>query len=725
MFRFANVQRIQNQIEQELKPFNGNMVELIGDIQSVQKVERGFRYVVVSDSIYADRLVYPEKIRVLIYSHEKKPCVVGERVTVKGVMRLFRGPRNPGEFNYRSFYRKQNIWATLYQDWDSWIIISNSESRFRFTIRLEELRQSINSLFSETIGGDASKLVSAITVGLREEVPREIKEEFANTGVIHILAVSGLHVGFVLIILFSLVKLFRLPYRWSKITIIFALIAYAILTGGRASVWRATIMASFYVVAPIFNREANLWNIIATSALILLVFDPNYIFDAGFLLSFSAVISIVFFVNQFKTKLPERFQLATTRYRILRGIILLFFVSLSAQIGTLPFTWFFFNRIPIISLIANVIIVPLIGILVSAGFAILLLGSWIPFLGEVIGNFAWFLSEIVLWIIHLFAQLPFAYLKLGSPSWINITQYISLLVSIFLLLKRDLWRRGVLVSILTVNLFIWPRALHPNVLDVIFLDVGQGDSCIIRIPTRFGNKTILIDAGMKNPMTDKGRSVVLPVLKHLGIHRIDLLVMSHPHDDHIGGVETILSSIPVGEVWDTYSDYHSELYQNIRNSVSKQSILYQRVYSGKQVLDFVPAKLFVLHPDSLYAKTVEKLNNASLVLKLIYGDVSFLFTGDLEREGALEMSTFDRLNHATVLKVGHHGSNRSSSQSFVDMIKPDYAVISVGERNVFGHPSEEVISLLERSGAHVFRTDRDRACWLKSNGNKVWFYHWR
>jgi len=262
-------------------------------------------------------------------------------------------------------------------------------------------------------------------------------------------------------------------------------------------------------------------------------------------------------------------------------------------------------------------------------------------------------------------------------------------------------------------------------MDVIFLDVGQGDAAIIHIPSRSGSKTILIDAGMKSRLSDRGKTVVLPVLKHLGINRIDLLVMSHPHDDHIGGVETVLSKVPVNEIWDTFSVYHSELYQKILDSVSEQSILYQQVGSGKWLADFSPVHIYILHPDSLYAMSEGKLNNVSLVMKLVYGGASFLFTGDVEEGGAREVITYDELSHTTVLKVAHHGSYSSTPKSFLDVVKPEYAVISVGERNIFKHPSEEVVKRIRESGIKLLRTDIEGAIWFKTNGRRIWKHNWK
>lgn len=725
MFRLANVRLHYAQIEGTIRPLAGSFVEMEGEVRSARRTEKGPRYVVQNVSIQSGELACSKEIGVRVIPYGDPRLSLGDRVKVRGIFRSTKGPRNPGEFDFKSFYRRRNIWASIYEDKKYPIVVIKKDDAFTLAGLVEGIRGSVRTLFQKNIGGDAGKLVSALTVGLREEIPAEIKEDFADTGVIHVLAVSGLHVGFVLVIFLSLTKLLRLPYRWDKLAIILALIAFAGLSGGRPSVWRATIMASFYVIAPLFQREVNFWNIIAASSLVLLISDPENIFDAGFLLSFSAVISIVFFYKQIDRILPSGLRVSRMKNPVSKGVMALFIVSLCAQIGTLPFTWAFFNRIPIVSLAANVMIVPIIGILVSTGFCILILGSWIPYVGEIVGNTSWLLSEAVFRLTSSLARLPFAYLELGRPSLLNVAQYVAILGAVFLLFRRDLRKKGVLVAVLGLNLFVWPWALQRDFLDVIFLDVGQGDAAIIRVPTKSGPRTILVDVGMKNPFTDKGESVVVPVLKHLGTKRVDLLIMTHPHQDHIGGVQAVMANFPVHKVWDTYTQYSSQLYGDLLDLISEQSVTYERMASGDWIKDFRPAHVFVLHPDSLSAVAESNVNNVSIVTKVLYGQVSFLLMGDVERDEDRNMMEFGELNRSAVLKVAHHGSAISTSSSLLDLVRPQYAIISVGERNQFHHPSEEVILRLEKSGAAVLRTDRDAACWFKSDGRRVWLHHWR
>ncbi|MCH8070172.1 MAG: DNA internalization-related competence protein ComEC/Rec2 [Candidatus Marinimicrobia bacterium] len=710
-------------IDLSLSHFEKQDVEITGEVLSVKQTKKGWKYLLKNQLLQNNNAVWKDDTKFFLYTDETQPIEVGDIVNAEGFFQKFMPPRNPGEFDFSSFYQRRGIWGLVFEDKSQDIVVVGEINSINKKISTLQIR--IRNLFQEHVGGDAGNLLTALIVGLRDEIPKEIKDDFVDTGVIHVLAVSGLHVGYVLVILIVLVKIFRIPYGWNKIIIILLLMGYAVLTGGKSSVWRATLMASLFVIAPLFHRKSNLWNIIAVAALGLLIYKPDYLFDVGFLLSFSAVISIVFFLSQFEIILPKRLRVSEIQTPFLKYVFALFLVSVAAQIGTLPFTWSFFNRLPIISLIANVIIIPLIGVLVAMGFAILLLGSWIPFVGGILGNSAWLVSQIIFFLTKFFSNVPFAYLELATPSFLQVFQYMALIGTLFFIFRVGWKNKGVLACLLCANLFVLPWSIEKKQLDVIFLDVGQGDAILVRVPTSDGLKTILIDAGMKSFSRDMGERIVLPVLKHFGIKEVDVMVMSHPHSDHIGGVETLLKNITIHEVWDTFFDYQSHIYQRILKKIDQDSISYQRMKRGLWENSFEPAQIFILHPDSLYAATETSANNASIVFKLVYGQVSFLFVGDLEKEGDEEMLQFGQILKTDVLKVGHHGSITSTTESFLNLVKPDYAVISVGDRNKFNHPSEIVLSRLKESGAEIYRTDIDHAIWFKSDGKRLWVHDWR
>ncbi len=307
----------------------------------------------------------------------------------------------------------------------------------------------------------------------------------------------------------------------------------------------------------------------------------------------------------------------------------------------------------------------------------------------------------------------------------SILLYVSLITTLFILFRKATRRKAIFPVLAGACLIIWPWAVEKNELDVIFLDVGQGDGAIVRVPTESGIKTILVDAGFKDWTRDMGEEVVVPVLKNLGVNEIDLLIMSHPHSDHIGGVEILLEQFEVNEIWDSHGSYGSHLYGRILKSAEEKEVKYSRLQTGYIDTTFAPLRLILFHPDSAYSVNETNVNNSSLVVKMSYGKSDFLFVGDLEEEGDEVVLPFGELLQSEVLKVGHHGSITSSTQPFLDVVDPDIAIVSVGKRNKFRHPSEVVMERLERSDAEILRTDFEGAIWLKSDGHIIRRYDWR
>ncbi|MFQ6616175.1 MAG: DNA internalization-related competence protein ComEC/Rec2 [Fidelibacterota bacterium] len=726
MLRFGQVEARYDEIERMLTLFNGNVVTVRGKILTVSPTQRGLRYLIRSDEIADPGTTVRPRIRLHMFTGDSVQLDIGSPVQVAGRFQTLKEPRNPGEFNFRSFYHRRNIWGQIFPADSRHIRLEEPRGRIDLSGKIERIRYSLKGQFDSTVGGHPAGLLSALVVGLRKELPHEIEEDFADSGVIHVLAVSGLHVGYVLIILAALIKLFRVPYRWDKLLLVLALVGFAVLSGGKPSVWRATLMASLFVLAPLVQRDVNLWNILAASGLILLIHNPSDLFDPGFLLSYSAVISIVFLYGQFENLLPKRFQVRSQGNPLLKGAAALFIVSLAAQIGTIPFTWSFFNRIPVASVAANVLVVPLVGVLVATGFAILTVGSLLSQAGWALGNGAWGLSELTFWFTRQFSRFPLSFLEMPEPSGLNLVQYGLVMLTLLLLARKDARKRGILVGGFALNLMVWPWALQDRTLDVIFLDVGQGDAAVVRVPGGFGRaKTILVDAGRKDVFFDAGEGTVVPVMKHLGVDRVDLLIMTHPHNDHIGGVETVLEEMKVSEIWDTHSTHSSQVYESIRRKLSRLSVSYRRVQPGEWQTTFSPLHIFVLYPDSARASREKNVNNTSLVVKLLYGQTSILLLGDLESEGDREILSIGELIQSDVMKVGHHGSRTGTSDELLHAVQPKFAVVSVGERNRFDHPSEEVLLRITESGAKLWRTDRDGAVWLRSDGRKVWHHAWQ
>ncbi|MBC8346703.1 MAG: DNA internalization-related competence protein ComEC/Rec2 [Candidatus Marinimicrobia bacterium] len=693
---------------------NDSRVSVTGIVEEVVDREKGFRFRLSSPLIQLDTLLidFPS---ILLFSETNQVISVGMKIATTGDFFQIKDPRNPGEFDFKSFYGRKGIFGRIYTDETDMITIESFE-----ITNIQSIQQWIRNVFKEKIGGPFG-LLTALILGDKTSVDPEIREDFTNTGVIHVLAVSGLHVGYVLIILMVIAKLFRLPWGWDRLLIIIGLIFFCFLTGGKPSVIRASLMAGIYMVTPITNREGNLWNTIFLSAFILLLYDPLYIMDLGFLFSYTAVASIIFFYQLIQDILPDRLRVNAIQSKPLQFIYGLFLVSFSAQIGTLPITAYYFGRIPIISLIANIIIVPIIGVLVAIGFCILFFG-WIPFLGDWIGESAWFMSKVISWTADIFAQVPFAVIEVNQFTIMGIVMYFIGLIIVFLLFMEKYRRYAIFPGLLMGSLFIWKMALSSQFLNIIYMDVGQGDAIIVKLPNK---QTILIDGGQRFGSRDYGELVVKPVLKHFDINRINYLIMTHPHSDHIGGLISVSESFPIDTAFDTYLDYDSWAYKTVMTQLLEDSTVVLQPIPGQVVSLSQDCYLTFFTPDSHFVKRTRNVNNASIVMRLVYGKTSFLFTGDLELEGEAQISQFNEALKSDVLKVGHHGSKTSSSEYFLERVLPKIAVVSVGYKNKFRHPNKDVMNRMSQYADKIHRTDQSGALWLQSDGSKIWEVNWK
>ncbi len=696
------------------KALNDSNVSVSGTVQEIVDREKGQRILLANPHIELDTLeiLFPS---ILLFTESPTGIERGMDISTSGQFYAIQGPRNPGEFDFKSFYGRKGIYGRCYADEDARVEIN------AFYVNLVQRTQAwIKNLFFEKVGSEYG-LLSALILGDKTSVDPEIRENFADTGVIHVLAVSGLHVGYVLIILMVIAKLFRLPWGWDRLLIVIGLCFFCFLTGGKPSVIRASLMAGIYILTPIVNRRGNLWNTIFFSAFLILVFDPLYILDLGFIFSYTAVLSIVTFYTLIQNILPEQLNVGAVKSKPIQFLYGLFLVSLSAQIGTLPITAYYFNRIPIISLAANVVIVPIIGILVAIGFCILFFG-WIPILGELIGQSAWFITQFISWIANYFSKVPFAFIEVHQFGLFGILIYVISLCGVFLYFIPKFKKYSLFPGLTLTALLVWETGTSNKCLDVIYLDVGQGDAILVRLPNK---KTMLIDGGQKFGNRDYGSLVVNPVMNYMGVDRIDWLVMTHPHSDHIGGLITVADSFPVDTVFDSYLDYDSWVYQEIKSKLSAASAFYCQPIPGE--VRHLDQNLYLefFTPDSNFIKRNSVTNNASIVMKLVFGKTSFLFTGDMELEGEHELVQFEAALKSDILKVGHHGSKTSSSEMFIQWVNPEIAVVSVGYKNKFRHPSNDVLERISQYAEKIHRTDQSGALWLRSNGSEIWEVNWK
>lgn len=679
------------------------------------------------DSIEVDGKAYISIIADKRKKEKSKEILYGSFISFSGILHSPSDERNPGEFSYRQYLELNNIYATASIYGYSNVAISDiREGNFFFEDIIFPSKNFVVKTIRTVMKGNEANFLIGLLLGDRTELSEEIKTAFMNTGTIHVLAVSGSHVVLVAEIIFIIIGLLRFSKRPRIVIAIFALLYYMFLTGATPSVVRATLMIVVFYIAKLFEERTDVYNVLGVSAIIILLIEPKQLFDVGFQLSFSAVFSIVYFypkLNSLIPKIPELLE----EFKILKWVWQLFAVSLAAQIGTLPFTAFYFGKVSIVSLFANLIVVPIVGLIVTIGLSGVLLGiisTWVASCFSEVNNLlAIFTLNFVRWA----EQVPFAIVNTATFGLQETIIYSALIGFMFNIENKVIQKRIVFASLFIANILIVNSLFHSydQSLRVTFLDVGQGDGAIIQFPT---GEVIVVDAGPKTNEFDAGEKTVAPYLRRNGISVIDAIITSHPHADHLGGVPYLLKNFIVKQTIDPDQSAQTSLFHQYE-FLRKQTIH----VSGKtgMMLPIGNARLYFLHPTKHFIDTdssngYSDLNESSIVFKLQYGNTSFLFTGDAEMEAEEHLvHTYRDFLDSDVLKAGHHGSSTSSTENFVSFVKPEEVIISVAKFNKFRHPSKRVIEQYKSFGASVYRTDVEGAVIFQSDGIKVIKLNWR
>jgi competence protein ComEC len=687
---------------------------------------------IVSVANERDSAVTEGKGYVTIYPDKRKkevplPVPYGSLITFRSVIQAPSAERNPGEFSYRDYLALNNIFATVsVRGYANITVSSGREPNPFFEYIIFPSKRFIIATIRTVMQGDEAYFLIGLLLGDRTELSDEIKNAFMNTGTIHVLAVSGSHVVLVAEIIVIVVGLLRLPRRPKYLLVMAMLVYYMYLTGATPSVVRATIMMLLMTLGKYLQEKTDIYNVLGAAAVIILLYEPKQLFDVGFQLSFSAVFSIVYFypkLNALIPSIPEPLE----EFKLMQWLWQLFAVSLAAQIGTLPFTAYYFGKVSIVSLAANLVVVPLVGVVVTVGLSGAILGVFWMWFASCFSEVNQVIAVVTLQFVQWAEQVPYAVVNTATFGWQETMIYSILIGAIFNLGSKRILTRFLFAGMAAANILLFLHLTDdPQLpLRVIFLDVGQGDGAVIRFPD---GSTVLVDAGPSAPGYDAGERNVAPYLRRSGIGEIDAVITSHPHADHLGGVPYILKNFTVRKAIDAGQAANSSLFRAYGSLL--QTIPHTAVRAG-DVLTYGNARLYVLHPvnrfiDADSSNGYSDLNGSSVVFKLVYGNTSFLFTGDAEIDAEEHIAyAYGDFLRSDVLKAGHHGSSTSSSEGFISYVTPKHAVISVALFNKFRHPSKRVIERLKNRGAEVYRTDREGAVVFESDGITVKKVQWR
>ena len=707
----------------------------------------------------------------------------GDEVAVLTEARQPQVFKDEGAFDRRAYLAQQNIdlVATLRApELIERVAAATPTAGTRLARARRRLRGEIDDLFGRT--PQAAGVLRAMLLGDRSFVDRAEAADFQKTGVFHVLVVAGLHVGALAFALYWIGRKLRLSPIWTALFTFTLLFAYVAVVEQRPPVLRAALMAAIVVLGGFFFRRLDLLNSAALAALLLLVAKPLSLRDSSFQLSFLAIgciaglampwlektvqpyaralrgwrdvtrdaahephaaqfrIDIRSMAQWISARLPQGLA-RTTEDSLVGGLSLtfrvweLFVLTLVLQIGMLPLMARDFHRITLSGPLVNLAAVPLTGVVVPLGFLTLGTGLLFPAMGKILAASLGWLTALLVHIVQWFAHFPrWSYRIPGPPFWLVVFFFIAALLLASSFRLTNSWQRTIargsclawMISALVIAIYPFHSRWERGKLEVTILDVGQGDSLLVISP---GGKTMLIDGGgafggfpgrEQNNGIDPGEEAVSPYLWSRGFQRLDVVALTHAHQDHLGGLIAILENFRVGALW-IGREVSSPALAKLEEIAKERKIPIEHELRGKTFSwdGVVGEFLWPEIPPEGVAPSAK--NNDSLVLRLRYGNQSMLLPGDAEKESEraiLSENSADSMR-AQVLKVGHHGSKNSTTPEFLAAVQPQVGIISAGEDNPYGHPSPELLERLANANVRILRTDRDGAVHILTEGARL------
>ncbi len=607
---------------------------------------------------------------------------------------------------------------------------------------LDDQRRELAAFWEGALGERESRLARALTLGESRALHREQRESFRRTGAAHLLAVSGLHLAIVALIVFGGIRRILLwigpvSRRWdvgkiAALLAIPAIVAFAILVGGRAPVVRACVMATGVLLARFLGRKGGARESVCLAGAGLLAFEPSNIVSAGFQLSFSAVLGFLSMSYRSPVEAMEegsgiRPACVVRRFakNTRRSIRRLFMSTLAATAATTPVILYHFGTISLVSIPVNMMVVPYTSFLLMPWLLLVsctaLVSPWLAGgLAFPAGRMLGLLEDLLEWI----SGLPCTLEATDFPHMVGIS---LLCLAVFLLLARR-FKATVVVVAISAGLMVIahvaaPKSFPANRLTIDFLDVGQGDATLVTFPD---GRHWLVDAGgtATGPETVGERHLV-PILRGLGVDYLDTVVLTHPDPDHVTGMPAIFASICVGGLWDNgqgKAEGAHPAYDEVIAHCAAHSIPISRGRSICGTRMVAGVRVDLLHPchDNLEYDPGLSFNDNSLVMHLSYGRTSFLLAGDLGEEGERVLMERGAVPRSDVLKLGHHGSRNSSTRDFLDLVRPSIGVASCGLGNRYGMPHRDVRRRLEERNVRLFRTDLNGAVRIVSDAASIY-----
>ena len=693
--------------------------EIYGEVERYENTE-------FSQSVYLKKtyLIYHSKkfpinnVRVFLKKEEElKP---GMQIFVKGILKEVEGPTNPGGFDSSQYYACRHIYYFMKKA----VLLKKTSTYSSYHQAMLMVKEKCRQILENTAGKDAP-VFEAIVLGEKTGLDSEIRMRYQLAAIVHILAISGLHISILGMGLYKLMKRVGFGIWPAGIFSLAVMLQYGMMTGGSVSTLRAVTMFLIAMGARITGRIYDMPSAVSVTAMMILAESPAYLLDSGFLLSFGCVLGIC---------------VASERICALAGAkrkgTKVFCESVALWLVTLPVMLKFFGEASLAGLVLNLAVLPSVGVVLAGGVAAMILG----FVSIPTGRVMIFPARVLLFLYERLCELAgrsrWCTWIGGEPEIWQITIYYAILVAVLLIgqyikesdqtkisRKQHILRISgivlLILSILTLGKQSFRYSFKNQTLQITCLDVGQGDGILIRTPD---NKHYLIDGGSSS-QSELGRYCLLPALKSMGISCLDGIFISHTDKDHLSGVQELLEYMEKGltTIRAAYLVLPGwteppEAWTDLASAAQKAGIKTVTGNAGN-IIRSGAAAFEILWPES--TARGKDVNEEAMVMELTYGDFRMLFTGDIGADTEKKLLSAGCLNDIDCLKVGHHGSGYSSSEEFLKKVKPELSIISCSSTNTYGHPSPETVKRLKDCGSQIEYTMKNGAIILETNGKNL------
>ena len=622
----------------------------------------------------------------------------GDKLQISGEYQEPNKARNYKGFDYKNYLKINKIYGIIRVDLYTNIIIKHQKNLSNFKLLIHKIREKLKENIQELLTKETYALGIGILIGDNSRINEKIVEDFKNSNLSHMLAVSGAHINYVVLTVSILFTKKRAGIKAQRVVTIMMMLFFMELTQMTSSVVRAGISCIIYMLASLLYRKADVINAMAISTLLILLNNPFKLFDIGFQLSYAGTLGIILFCKLINIPLKNKL------LKYLKDSII---ISISANIFIIPIMMYQFNTISLTFILSNLLAGPLLGISIILEIIVLLISFMSINIAAIPAKVLNILLILIINIANWFSNIEISKIYVITPQIISIVAYYLICAAIILKKKNRKIIVIIMLTVLIINSFPTPKKLRIN-----FIDVGQGDSTLIRTET---NKVILIDSGGSTASSsfDVGNKVLLPYLLDRRIKKIDFIIVSHFDADHCQAFETVIDNINVRKVVVCKQSMITQEYLNIINKCKKKNIKIIVVERGDKLKIDKRTEFEILHPGERFLDDGKGgLNANAIVCKMNYklnnGKIfSILFTGDIEVEAEKELEqVYGKKLKADILKIAHHGSKTSSREEFIKLVSPKIALIGVGENNKFGHPADITLERLEKENVKVYRTDQ-------------------